>query len=1350
VITAFTALAFFYSWERALNMMLREATVLLFVLLLGVQVITLGSIVRRLPSTSSSTSSSANTGGDENDFVDRANRDAMMLFDDVDKSGNRRVMVPLITSASTVVLAANEMDALASFYDALQGPNWVWQKNTKRYGMHWSFEKTSQNGYLHDPCKEVWQGLYCSCNYSSSSYSRTVNINYYYYDYADLADTSYCNIVKIALIDFNLNGTIPFDVFGNFPRLSHLHLALNHGVRGNLSSFCGLTNNMTKFSIFNNSMGPDPVVPPPCFSKFTNLIELDLGYNSYHGIIGSSIGSLSSLVALYLDNSSLSGTIPSALGDLSELSKVQIDQNSLTGSIPSSLGKLKQLFKLLLFNNSLSSTLPSQLGGASHLVTVNFGFNKLSGSLPSTFGNFFFLQQFTMTSNSLTGSVPLGLLKLHFLQKLDLSYNSFTGSLPIMYSYEISEIILDHNKFTGKVAGMLFHVPLLASFSLTHNSFSGHLPEGYWSALPKLSHLLLAHNAFTGTLPEGLASLSNLAVLDLRGNALVSTIPQSYTQSMNVLRSLLLDDNNIGPTIPDYIGNFYSLSSTSLRNCKISGPLPPRQHKIPIQLLDLSQNPGLEGKLPDAFCNNVYDLNSPLTLNFSGTSFSCLPSCLSRSYPLLTFSYDANTPFCTSAPTFSPTPRTPVMILNRTTTIVVSVLAVFFGGIILSYVLYVLMEYWSNHKSEIGDERETDVYLMHSGRKPETHEFVRSVRDELEKRNFKVWFDEERHNKKDFVRHRKIYKGLDNTKVVCAMITDDYKSSVNHNAYKDKDDLSREFKYAEQQRKPNFMLPVLLDGALDNSREWKEALGGTLGTHLYFRLVKEDDDFDLQRKDKFDKLEEAIRGIKAQDFLHSSDVFLSHNWGQAPAHANHQRVNVVNTFLTSRNITTWFDGEKLKGDLRFMMRHGIENALIFCVFITDAYIDKISGGNQLDNCYYEFMYAVEHVKQSNKKYRSILPIVMEAKYKEKANWTGALVSLKDLVPVDLSSTDSAVFQAGCEELAEAIHDIKAQSFLHDSDVFLSHNWGQAPNHENQQRVNAVNSFLTSHKIQTWIGVEKIKGDLRFVLRHGIDNTKIFCVFITDAFVLSINEGDQLDNCLYAFSHAIIHVKPRNILPIILEAKYKEKANWTGALVSLKDLDPVDLSSTDSAVFQAGCEGLYKRIKLMLDQNALLARVRSLSNQKRKNNSFTGPDIETGVAMTDVNRHSIQVFGSRASSTSTLSSASGGRMRADSTGGSGGGGGGGGGGEHGVSWVRFSTITTSSSISSTNAIAINTTTQNPLASASAGGGRSRKISIPDMIQQAAPSPSPSPASPASSSSSSSSSSSPSATTTRTRL
>ena len=132
---------------------------------------------------------------------------------------------------------------------------------------------------------------------------------------------------------------------------------------------------------------------------------------------------------------------------------------------------------------------------------------------------------------------------------------------------------------------------------------------------------------------------------------------------------------------------------------------------------------------------------------------------------------------------------------------------------------------------------------------------------------------------------------------------------------------------------------------------------------------------------------------------HTADVFLSHNWGvDNSGRDNHFRVSLINKELQDIGYKTWFDGDRMKGDLFKQMSQGIENTQSVIVFITQKYIDKVDGDNAGDNCKNEFNYAAIKKTSSN-----MVAVLMEREMRDTRKWTGPVgLHLSTKMYIDMS------------------------------------------------------------------------------------------------------------------------------------------------------------------------------------------------------------------------------------------------------------------------------------------------------------------------------------------------------------
>ncbi|RQM18898.1 hypothetical protein B5M09_009786 [Aphanomyces astaci] len=168
---------------------------------------------------------------------------------------------------------------------------------------------------------------------------------------------------------------------------------------------------------------------------------------------------------------------------------------------------------------------------------------------------------------------------------------------------------------------------------------------------------------------------------------------------------------------------------------------------------------------------------------------------------------------------------------------------------------------------------------------------------------------------------------------------------------------------------------------------------------------------------------QAVDGVVTRDKLTTAfsaltDAFLTHDWGTDGT--THKNVSVINTLLKARGITTWFDEEKMEGNVKKQMIHGIDNARAIVVFVTQRYIDKVGGNNAEDNCQLEFNYAARRKTASK-----MIPVLIDPSptLKNTANWTGEVgFVLGGHLYLDLSSAfgNDALLASRIDELVTKI------------------------------------------------------------------------------------------------------------------------------------------------------------------------------------------------------------------------------------------------------------------------------------------------------------------------------------------
>ncbi|KAM7477852.1 hypothetical protein LguiA_026065 [Lonicera macranthoides] len=199
----------------------------------------------------------------------------------------------------------------------------------------------------------------------------------------------------------------------------------------------------------------------------------------------------------------------------------------------------------------------------------------------------------------------------------------------------IAGLDLNNETISGGIdnSSSLFSLRFLESLNLADNDFnSTQIPSAFIN-LTSLTYLNLSYSVFGGQIPIELSQLTRLVTLDLSAfNNLKLENPNlnMFVQNLTQLAELYLDDveisaqgydwgqpissslpnlrvlmirlsgNNLNAPVPEFLVNFKNLTALHLSSCGLNGALPEKIfHLQTLQILDLSNNPILNGSLPE-------------------------------------------------------------------------------------------------------------------------------------------------------------------------------------------------------------------------------------------------------------------------------------------------------------------------------------------------------------------------------------------------------------------------------------------------------------------------------------------------------------------------------------------------------------------------------------------------------------------------------------------------------------------------------------------------------------------------------------------------------------------------------
>ncbi|OIT21226.1 PREDICTED: systemin receptor SR160 [Nicotiana attenuata] len=378
---------------------------------------------------------------------------------------------------------------------------------------------------------------------------------------------------------------------GNIPELdlrnlSYLDLSANNFSTGfpSFKDCSNLEHLDLSFNKFYGDIGAS-------LSSCGKLSFLNLTNNQFVGLVPKLPSE--SLEFLYLRGNDFQGFFPSQLADLCKtLVELDLSFNNFSGLVPENLGACSSLELLDISNNNFSGKLPvDTLLKLSNLKTMVLSFNNFIGGLPESFSNLLKLETLDVSSNNITGFIPSGICKdpMSSLKVLYLQNNWFTGPIPDSLSNcsQLVSLDLSFNYLTGKIPSSLGSLSKLKDLILWLNQLSGEIPQELMY-LKSLENLILDFNDLTGSIPASLSNCTNLNWISMSNNLLSGQIPASLGGLPN-LAILKLGNNSISGNIPAELGNCQSLIwldlNTNLLNGSIPGPLFKQSGNIAVALL---------------------------------------------------------------------------------------------------------------------------------------------------------------------------------------------------------------------------------------------------------------------------------------------------------------------------------------------------------------------------------------------------------------------------------------------------------------------------------------------------------------------------------------------------------------------------------------------------------------------------------------------------------------------------------------------------------------------------------------------------------------------------------------------
>uniref|UniRef100_A0A0R0KYS9 non-specific serine/threonine protein kinase n=1 Tax=Glycine max TaxID=3847 RepID=A0A0R0KYS9_SOYBN len=301
------------------------------------------------------------------------------------------------------------------------------------------------------------------------------------------------NLTVLELYSNNFTGPIPSDI-GKLSKLERLLLHANN-ITGTLPTSLMDCANLVMLDVRLNLLEGD--LSALNFSGLLRLTALDLGNNSFTGILPPTLYACKSLKAVRLASNHFEGQISPDILGLQSLAFLSISTNHLsnvTGALKL-LMELKNLSTLMLSQNFFNEMMPDDANitnpdGFQKIQVLALGGCNFTGQIPRWLVNLKKLEVLDLSynqisaiylgNNSLNGSIPIEIGKLKVLHQLDLSNNKFSGNIPAEISnlINLEKLYLSGNQLSGEIPVSLKSLHFLSAFSVAYNNLQGPIPTG--------------------------------------------------------------------------------------------------------------------------------------------------------------------------------------------------------------------------------------------------------------------------------------------------------------------------------------------------------------------------------------------------------------------------------------------------------------------------------------------------------------------------------------------------------------------------------------------------------------------------------------------------------------------------------------------------------------------------------------------------------------------------------------------------------------------------------------------------------------------------------------------------------
>lgn len=280
------------------------------------------------------------------------------------------------------------------------------------------------------------------------------------------------------------------------------------------------------------------------FTRYSNLVRLNLQYNQIQTIHPKAFEKLYQLEELYLGHNGLSNIPAGTLQPLKKLTVLCGNNNNIREITPELFANLDKLVKLRLDDNSIDVLQDFAFKSLTSLHYLHLESNKLQHIHRNAFSDLSNLRFLNLAQNKLSAvRNAVTFSQLTALTTLLLSENEiqYVGNHVFQNLKKLSKLSLSNNRISRLDSGALKGLSRLRELQVDGNKLE-EIPAGVLNALERIEELDFSRNRISSVDSSAFSQLKHLRVLKLKNNVLTSLSGDIFALN-NLLHDLDLHGN---------------------------------------------------------------------------------------------------------------------------------------------------------------------------------------------------------------------------------------------------------------------------------------------------------------------------------------------------------------------------------------------------------------------------------------------------------------------------------------------------------------------------------------------------------------------------------------------------------------------------------------------------------------------------------------------------------------------------------------------------------------------------------------------------------------------------------------